>query len=66
MPWQDQLKGIPFVEVLVMLGCGADPRLSRVLTMVREKQDVNGRWALEYDYTGKTWVEFGAKKQPSV
>ncbi len=49
-----------------MSGCGANPRLSRALAMVREKQDANGRWALEYDYKGKTWVEFGAKKQPSV
>lgn len=22
-------------------------------------------WALEYSYTGKTWIDFGAKKQPN-
>ena len=22
-------------------------------------------WLLEYDYTGKTWVDFGLKKQPN-
>ena len=30
-----------------------------------EKQDAHGRWALEYDYAGKTWVDFGAKRQPN-
>ena len=53
------------IETLVALGYGDDPRLSRALAMIRGKQDGNGRWALEYDYTGKTWVDFGAKKQPN-
>jgi hypothetical protein len=53
------------VEALVALGYGDDPRLSRALALIREKQDGDGRWALEYDYTGKTWVDFGAKKQPN-
>jgi hypothetical protein len=33
--------------------------------MIDEKQDDQGRWPLEYDYTGKTWVNFGVKKQPN-
>ena len=53
------------VEALVALGYGKDPRLSNALAIIREKQDENGRWALEYEYTGKTWVDFGAKKQPN-
>ena len=53
------------VEALVALGIGGDPRLTRTLALIREKQDAEGRWALDYDYTGKTWVDFGAKKQPS-
>lgn len=53
------------VEALVALGCGDDPRLSHALALIREKQDENGRWALDYDYTGKSWVDFGAKKQPN-
>lgn len=53
------------VEALVRLGYGSDPRLANALTVVREKQDSWGRWLLEYDYTGKTWVDFGVKKQPS-
>ena len=35
------------------------------LAIIREKQDPQGRWLMEYDYTGKTWVDFGAKKQPN-
>ena len=50
---------------LAALGYAADPRLSHSLRIVREKQDADGRWALDYDYTGKTWVDFGAKKQPN-
>ena len=50
------------IEALVRLGYGKDPRLSNALNLIREKQDENGRWLLEYDYAGKTWVEFGKKK----
>jgi hypothetical protein len=56
---------LQIVEALVGLGYGNDPRLTNVLTIIREKQDENGRWALEYEYTGKTWVDFGEKKQPN-
>jgi hypothetical protein len=53
------------VESLVGLGYGKDPRLARALNIIREKQDSLGRWLLEYDYAGKTWGDFGAKKQPN-
>jgi hypothetical protein len=53
------------VEALVGLGYGRDPRLANALQLIREKQDEEGRWALEYDYIGKTWVEFGPKKEPN-
>jgi hypothetical protein len=53
------------VEALVGLGYGSDPRLMNALNVIREKQDAQGRWALEYDYAGKTWVGFGKKKQPN-
>jgi hypothetical protein len=52
-------------EALVRLGYGHDPRLTNALAIIQDKQDANGRWSLEYDYAGKTWVTFGAKKQPS-
>ncbi len=51
------------VEALVRLGYGSDPRLGNALELIRQKQDANGRWPLEYDYTGKTWGNYGVKKQ---
>lgn len=56
---------LQIVEALVGLGYGADRRLKNALQIVRDKQDAHGRWALEYDYAGKTWVDCGAKKQPN-
>jgi hypothetical protein len=56
---------LQLVDVLVTLGFAEDARLAHALAIIREKQDEHGRWALEYDYTGKTWVELGAKKQPN-
>jgi hypothetical protein len=51
------------VEALVALGCGDDSRLANALTIIREKRDDQGRGALEHSY--KTWVDFGAKRQPN-
>jgi hypothetical protein len=56
---------LQILEALVRLGYTSDPRLENALGIVREKQDAQGRWALEYDYAGKTWANFGAKKKPN-
>jgi hypothetical protein len=56
---------LQIVEALVALGYADDPRLSRAFALIREKQNQNGRWALDYHYTGKTWGDFGTKKQPN-
>jgi hypothetical protein len=56
---------LQLAETLVRLGYGDDPRLQKTLDLIREKQDKDGRWALEYDYKGKTWVDFGTKKKPN-
>jgi hypothetical protein len=53
------------IEALVRLGYGSGPRLANALNIIREKQDENGRWPMEYSYTGKTWFDFGKKKQPN-
>jgi len=53
------------VEALAALETGQDLRLARALAFIRERQDDNGRWPLDYSYTGKTWVDFGPKKQPN-
>ncbi len=53
------------VEVLVALGYRDDPRLANAFALIREKQDDQGRWRLEYDLTGKMWVDFGEKHKPN-
>ena len=53
------------VEALAGLGYGRDPRLVNALKVIRDRQDDRGRWPMEYSYTGKTWVDFGPKKQPN-
>lgn len=52
-------------EALTRLGYGQDPRLANLWTVIINKQDENGRWALEYEYIDKTWGDFGAKKKPN-
>jgi hypothetical protein len=56
---------LQLVEALAVAGCGRDPRLARSLDLIRGKQDAEGRWPLEYDYAGKTWADYGPKKQPN-
>ena len=53
------------VEALVGLGCGQDPRLSHALELIRDKQDEQGRWPLEFSYSGKTWGSYGDLGQPN-
>jgi hypothetical protein len=56
---------LQIAEALSALGHGKDKRLAKAMNLIREKQDEDGRWPLEYDYSGKTWVDFGAKKKPN-
>ncbi len=56
---------LQIAEGLIALGYGNDPRLTNTLNLIREKQDRNGRWIMEYSYMGKTWSDFGEKKQPN-
>lgn len=53
------------VEALVKLGFGKDARLNNALALIRDKQDEQGRWKLEYSYSGKSWGDFGVKNQPN-
>lgn len=56
---------LQIAEALIGLGYGHDQRLANTLQWIREKQDEQGRWSLEFDYKGKTWVNFGKKKEPN-
>jgi hypothetical protein len=53
------------VEALVGLGYGQDRRLEKALEFIRQQQDQQGRWSLDYNYLGKTWVDIGEKRKPN-
>jgi hypothetical protein len=56
---------LQLVEAVGRLGYGQEPRLANAISTILEKQDQQGRWALEYGYAGKTWLDFGRLKQPN-
>lgn len=56
---------LQILEALAPLGHAADPRLDNAYALVLAKQDASGCWPLEYDYAGKTWADFGTRKQPN-
>ena len=56
---------LQLAEAMADLGYGTDRRLANTLSIICEKQTENGQWLLEYDYTGKTWLDFGQKGQPN-
>ncbi|MBI3737978.1 MAG: nitrogen fixation protein NifH [Chloroflexi bacterium] len=56
---------LQLAEAMVNLGYGNDKRLTSTLDLIREKQNEGGQWLMEYDYTGKTWLKFGRKREPN-
>jgi hypothetical protein len=56
---------LQIAEALVSVGYGNDPRLKNTIDYIISKQDEQGRWLLEYDYSGKTWDSFGEKDKPN-
>lgn len=56
---------LQIAEALTGLGFGKDQRLQNTLELIRSKQDAQGRWPLEYNYDGKTWLRFGKMKEPN-
>jgi hypothetical protein len=52
-------------EALTRLGLGKDPRLQKSISLIQDKKNSEGKWLLEYDYKGKTWLDFGEKKIPN-
>lgn len=56
---------LQLAESLVRLGYGKDKRLANTFGIICNKQNENGQWLMEYDYTGKTWLNFGKQKQPN-
>lgn len=56
---------LQLAECLAVLGYGKDPRLAKTFEFILSKQDSNGRWKFEYDYSGKTWLSYGIKGEPN-
>jgi hypothetical protein len=56
---------LQLAEAMVALGYGRDERLACTLDLIRQKQNEHGQWLMEYDYPGKTWLNFGEKEQPN-
>jgi len=56
---------LQLAEAMANLGYGKDKRLTNTLDSIREKQNERGQWLMEFDYAGKTWLDFGAKKEPN-
>jgi hypothetical protein len=52
-------------QALVALGYADDPRLDNTRQAILDKQTEAGSWLMEYGYQGKTWEDFGQKKQPN-
>jgi hypothetical protein len=56
---------LQILEVLTAMGYGRDRRSKNLIGLVEGKRTKDGKWLLEYDYVGKTWVNYGAKKKPN-
>lgn len=56
---------LQLAEMLVSLGYDTDARLSKTIDFICEKQNEQGQWLMEYDYAGKTWLDFGKKSEPN-
>jgi hypothetical protein len=56
---------LQIVEALIAVGAASDPRLDSVLQKICEKQDEQGRWSLEYSYSGKAYGNFGTIHRPN-
>lgn len=56
---------LQLAEAMVGLRYGNDKRLATTIDIIREKQNEHGQWLMELDYPGKTWLDFGERKQPN-
>ena len=56
---------LQLAEALVGLGYRDDPRLASTLQFIADTRDEGGRWSLDYHYSGKTWLDFGQRREPN-
>ncbi len=57
---------LQITEALVKLGYSNDTRLNRSIQLLKDKQDLDGKWQIEHGCSGKPWVDFGPKKEPNI
>jgi len=53
------------LEVLTALGQVSNPKIAPALEFINSKQDVQGRWKMEYSLNCKMWVDIEKKGQSS-
>lgn len=53
------------LELLAFLGQANNPKLAKALELALSKQDLRGRWKMEYSLNGKMWADIEKKGQPS-
>lgn len=56
---------LQLAEALGGLGCAKDPRLAGTLAFIRDMADESGRWVTRYNYSGKTWCDWGRGGRPN-
>ncbi len=56
---------LQIIEALTSLGMTDDLRMQNAVKLIREKEDEQGRWKLEYGYSSKAWGSFGTKNKPN-
>ena len=56
---------LQLVEAVLKTDQAYDARLDNAIAWINNQQDAQGRWRLEYDYSGKTWGTYGQKKAPN-
>ena len=52
-------------EALINLGYKKHPKVKKAIEFILEKQNKEGSWNLEYNYKGKTWVNWGETGKPN-
>lgn len=50
---------LQIIEALARLGYGKDKRLYETIEFIRSKQDEQGRWRLDFDYSERSGMRFG-------
>jgi hypothetical protein len=56
---------LQLAEALTGLGYSGDPRLANTLDLIKGRQDDNGRWPLDLDFSKRMWLSYGSVNKPN-